>query len=198
MTTIFRMDGIPFWKDVIDNFDSIQDTAIKKIHELEKTHESKTLSNINGYQSPNTFHLEPKGQIVKDVFEVSCKSASIAVQELERGCDLSIALSGVSVNINNSRKCYNSIHTEKNVLTLILFVSVPENSGNLCIYNPSLNDNWEGYQFFREKNEFTSRALVIKPKEGGIICFPSYLPYSIEPNDHDDEFMWMSFNIVLY
>ena len=188
----------PVWDSEFPFYEFKKQDLIDEVKKYTNVTPSIESYNINGYQSPNTFHLEPKGQIVKDVFEVSCKSASIAVQELERGCDLSIALSGVSVNINNSRKCYNSIHTEKNVLTLILFVSVPENSGNLCIYNPSLNDNWEGYQFFREKNEFTSRALVIKPKEGGIICFPSYLPYSIEPNDHDDEFMWMSFNIVLY
>ena len=47
-----------------------------------------------------------------------------------------------------------------------------------------------------QKNQFTGESIRIEPIEGNIILFPSYLPHSVETNNHDDERISISFNVI--
>ena len=47
-----------------------------------------------------------------------------------------------------------------------------------------------------KKNQFTGESIRIEPLEGNIILFPSYLPHSVETNNHDEERISISFNII--
>ncbi|NBW70846.1 MAG: hypothetical protein EBR32_05505, partial [Bacteroidetes bacterium] len=38
--------------------------------------------------------------------------------------------------------------------------------------------------------------IKIEPEEGSIVIFPSYLPHLVEPNNHDDERISISFNVI--
>ena len=55
---------------------------------------------------------------------------------------------------------------------------------------------WKGCDLVSQKNQFTGQSIRIEPVEGNIILFPSYLPHSVETNDHDEERISISFNII--
>ena len=45
--------------------------------------------------------------------------------------------------------------------------------------------------------DFTKEPVIrIEPVEGNIILFPSYLPHSVETNNHDEERISISFNLI--
>ena len=37
---------------------------------------------------------------------------------------------------------------------------------------------------------------MIEPEEGSILFFPSYLPHSVTTNNHDEERISISFNVI--
>ena len=55
---------------------------------------------------------------------------------------------------------------------------------------------WKGCNLSNQKNQFTGESIRIEPVEGNIILFPSYIPHSVETNDHDEERISISFNII--
>jgi len=192
MTTIFRMDGIPFWKDRIDNFYSIQDTAIQKIHELEKTYESKTLSNINGYQSSPTIYDVVE---LKPLFEKVMRLASSASVDM-RFVPCNLCLKNAWFNINRGTNSYNKQHVHGDIFSGVLYLKCPEGSGGIEFINPSFNNMWMGLPFMQQgENSPFHSEYFIDPTEGEILLWPSYLPHSVRPNSVDVERISISFNI---
>ena len=47
----------------------------------------------------------------------------------------------------------------------------------------------------KTNNDFTSNILRIKPEEGMLVLFPSWLTHSVDPNMSSDERVVISFNI---
>jgi hypothetical protein len=52
-------------------------------------------------------------------------------------------------------------------------------------------------KWFVKKNQYTGESIKISPVEGNLMIWPSYLPHSVETNNHDDERISISFNIVV-
>jgi uncharacterized protein (TIGR02466 family) len=59
-----------------------------------------------------------------------------------------------------------------------------------------MNPLWQGAMLTDKKNKFNADKLRLDPKEGHIFLWPSYLPHGVEPNDHDDERISISFNVI--
>jgi uncharacterized protein (TIGR02466 family) len=110
--------------------------------------------------------------------------------------DCDIAMTEAWLNINDSRQCMNTEHVHGDVFSGVFYVQTPEGSGKLSIANPGINRMWGGCQLASLKNQFTGETIRIEPVEGNIILFPSYVPHSVETNDHDEERISISFNII--
>jgi uncharacterized protein (TIGR02466 family) len=78
----------------------------------------------------------------------------------------------------------------------VFYLKAPKGSGRLIVTNPGMNPLWQGAMLTDKKNKFNAERLSIDPTEGHILLWPSYLPHGVEPNDHDDERISISFNVI--
>ena len=180
----------PMWQSDYPEFDEHQEiflSAVKKYKEHNPTKEIPK-SNVAGYQSPETLH---RVEELRPLFEYICQMSFKAAEDLDFvECD--VALTSAWLNVNDSRQCMNSEHVHGDVLTGVFYLKAPEGSGKLCLVNPGINRMWSGGLLTSQKNQYTGER-----REGNIMIFPSYLPHSVETNDHDEERISISFNIIV-
>ena len=186
--------SIPLWQSEYPEFEEHKEiflTAVREYKEQNPTKETPK-SNIKGYQSPNTLQSVSE---LRPLFEYICQMAFKAVADLDF-VDCDIALTSAWLNVNDSRQCMNSEHVHGDVFSGVFYLKTPEGSGKLSLFNPGINRMWNGCELARQKNQFTGESIRIEPVEGNIILFPSYLPHSVETNDHDEERISISFNLI--
>jgi uncharacterized protein (TIGR02466 family) len=184
----------PLWQSEFPDFEKHKDNFISIVRKFrEENPINDPRSNVGGYQSPKTLHQVEE---LNPLFEHICQMGYQAADDLEFvDCDL--AIPGAWLNINDSRQCMNSEHIHSDTFSGVVYLKAPEGSGKLCLTNPGLNPMWDGTELTKQKNQFTAGSIKIVPEEGDIILFPSYLPHSVETNDHDDERISISFNLIL-
>lgn len=186
--------SVPMWQSEYPEFEEHKETffsAVKEYKEQNPTKETPR-SNIAGYQSPNTLHHVAE---LRPLFEYICQIGFKACADLDF-IDCDIALTSAWLNVNDSRQCMNSEHVHEDVFSGVFYLSAPEGSGNLSVANPAINRMWQGCSLTSDKNQFTGDSIKIEPVEGSIIIFPSYLPHSVETNNHDEERISISFNLI--
>ena len=184
----------PLWQSEYPEFEEHKElflTAVKEFREQNPTKETPR-SNVTGYQSVSTLQLVGE---FRPLYEYICQMAYKAVADLDF-VDCDIALTEAWLNVNGSRQCMNSEHVHGDVFSGVFYLQSPEGSGKLSLVNPGINRMWKGCQLVSQKNQFTGESIRIEPIEGNIILFPSYLPHSVETNDHDEERISISFNII--
>ena len=186
--------SVPFWQSEYPEFEEHKElflSLVKKYKEQNPTKETPR-SNIAGYQSPDTLQNVPE---LRPLFEYICQIGFRAIVDLDL-IDCDIAITGAWLNINDSRQCMNTEHIHGEVFSGVFYLQAPEGSGKLSVINPAINRMWKGCSLASQKNQFTAESIKIEPVEGNIILFPSYIPHSVETNNHDEERISISFNII--
>ena len=184
----------PLWQSEYPEFEEHKElflTIVKEYKDQNPTQEIPR-SNIAGYHSPST--LQGVEELCP-LFEYICQMAYKAVADLDF-IDCDIALTEAWLNVNDSRQCMNTEHIHGEVFSGVFYLQTPEGSGKLSIVNPGINRMWKGCDLVAQKNQFTGESIRIEPVEGNIILFPSYVPHFVETNDHDEERISISFNII--
>jgi uncharacterized protein (TIGR02466 family) len=110
--------------------------------------------------------------------------------------DCDVYITSAWVNINHNRAAHNHEHVHNDTYSGVFYLQVPEKSGKISFTNPGLNKLWQGSLLVETRNKFTAEHLKFEPKEGQIYIWPSYLPHSVLPNDHDESRISISFNII--
>jgi len=184
--------SVPFWNSEYPKFQENKELFLGIVKKFREKNPSVQKTNIYGYQSTNTLHevLE-----LYPLFEYICQMGYKACSDLDF-IDCDIALTSAWLNINDSRQCMNLEHVDEDIFSGVFYLKVPKESGKLVISNPSLNRMWGGIKLRYQKNQFTGEIISIEPVEGNIILFPSYLPHSVETNNHDEEYISISFNLI--
>ena len=186
--------SVPLWQSEYPDFDEHKEiffSAVKEYKEKNPTKE-KPVSNIAGYQSPNTLHHV---QELRPLFEYICQMGFKACADMDF-IDCDVALTSAWLNINDSRQCMNVEHVHGDVFSGVFYLSAPQESGKLSVVNPALNRLWHGLDLVNQKNQFTGETIKLEPEDGNIILFPSYLPHYVETNNHDEERISISFNLI--
>jgi uncharacterized protein (TIGR02466 family) len=184
----------PVWMSVFPDFENHKDSFLACVRNFKnKNPQGENKSNISGYQSP--FTLQGEGEL-RPIFQYVCEMAMQAVQDLNF-IDSNIFLTHAWVNFNDTRQCMNSEHVHGEVFSGVFYLQAPPESGKLVLTNPGMNRLWGGCQLVKEKNQFTGEMMKIEPEEGSIILFPSYLPHAVETNNHDEERISISFNLMV-
>ena len=184
--------SVPLWQSEYPEFKEHQEIFLNAVKEYKEQNPSVQKSNIAGYHSPETL------QGVKELcplFEYLCQLGFKAVGDLDF-VDCDIALTSAWLNINDTRQCMNNEHIHGDVFSGVFYLQAPEESGKLVLQNPAINKMWNGCALTAQKNQFTGESIRIEPVEGNIILFPSYLPHSVETNNHDEERISISFNLI--
>jgi len=185
--------SIPFWQSEYPDFEQKKEIILDACKRYRQENpSSETKSNVSGYQSPKFLHAKEE---LAPLFEYICQMAFKACADLDF-IDCDIALTDSWININDSRQCMNREHVHGEVFSGVFYLHIPEESGKLVLQNPAINRMWKGCYLTSEKNQFTAESIRIEPVEGNILLFPSYLPHSVETNNHDEERISISFNII--
>lgn len=186
--------SVPLWQSDYPNFEEQKETLISIVKEYKKQNSTKKrpISNRFGYQSPNTLQGVEE---LRPLFDHICQMGLKAAVDLDF-IDCDIALTAAWLNVNDSRQCMNIEHVHSDVFSGVFYLQAPEGSGKLSFQNPAMNPLWDGIDLISEKNQFTAHHVRIEPIEGNIILFPSHLPHSVETNNHDEERISISFNLI--
>jgi uncharacterized protein (TIGR02466 family) len=183
----------PIWQTEYPEFEKEQEIildACKRYRQENPSSDRK--SNVGGYQSPKFLHA--KEELVP-LFNYISAIANQAAEDLNF-VERDIFITSSWVNYNDTRQSMNSQHVHGDVFSGVFYLKVPENSGRLSIINPGINLMWMGCNLTSEKNQFTAESVKIEPEEGQILLWPSYLPHSVETNDHDEERISISFSLT--
>jgi len=184
--------SVPLWQSEYPEFEEHREIFLNTVKTYKDENPSIQKSNVSGYHSPETLHYVEE---LVPLFEYICHMGFKAVADLDF-IDCDIALTSAWLSINDSRQCMNHEHIHGDVFSGVFYLSVPEGSGKLVIPNPTINRMWGGCQLTSQRNQFTAESIKIEPVDGNIILFPSYLPHSVETNNHDKERISISFNLI--
>lgn len=185
--------SIPIWESHFPAFDDCKSIFVEKAYDIKKEnsdHISK--NNILGYQSPFSLTKEP---VFNPIYEFICQIARKAIFDMQL-VDCDIYLSAAWININDNRSAILCEHIHEDTFSGVFYLKVPKNSGKLIIINSGINPLWQGSMLVESNNKFNSEKMKIEPTEGHVFLWPSYVAHSVEPNDHDDARISMSFNVI--
>lgn len=188
MVNIFT---IPMWEfDIQYN----KENVIKRLLEVKES-VNDTKYYTNGYQSSGDSlrDIEELYPLFYNVIETANK-ASMDSMFVPHKCFINSGW----VNISESRSSFIQNANSTDTFTAIFFAKVSENCGNFSINNPCFhNTKWVGEDICLEKTMMTSKRMNIKPQEGQLILFPSYLSYNLEPSLDDETNISVVLNIVV-
>lgn len=191
---IIQVFSTPVWDSMLPDFDQHQCVLLDAVTQFrEKNPQSTGRSNVGGgYQSPMNLTTEPA---MKPLFEYVAQMAMKANFDLQF-VDCDVYLTAAWANFNDRRGASNYDHIHQDTYSGVFFLKIPTGSGRLVINNPGINGLWQGAMLADRKNKFNADKLRIDPREGQIYLWPSYLPHGVEPNDHDDARISISFNVI--
>ena len=142
-------------------------------------------SNRGGWQSkllPSTGELEPLSIEIEEF----CKSINLGINE--------IVIPQMWINVNKKND-WNVIHQHGHYqLSGTYYVKVPEDSGQIVFRDPrpgAIGNTFLNTRF--DKGE----CRKIKPIEGLLMLFPSYLDHFVEPSNADEDRISISFDVVV-
>ena len=182
----------PIWESTYPEFSEHKSLFLDVVKKYKEENPSEEDSNIFGYQSPKTLQTIPE---LSPLYQYVCEMAFKAIVDLEF-IDCDIALTSAWLNVNDTKQCMNGEHIYDDVFTGVFHLHIPEKSGPMVIKNQAINPMWKGCKLRSNKNQLNAETIRLNPGEGGIVLLPAYLPYYVEPNDHDEERITISFNII--
>lgn len=190
---IIREDlfAIPIWHFDIDssiNFDLIK----KECNQIKKDDLGRIESNKNGYQS-NNIELTTYKEIEKLMAFIMAQSYVI-LNNIKVKDNIPLTLQECWVNINN-KNSKNLKHSHGNaLLSGVVYIDVPEDSGNIRLYR-QLNNSYYYKSYYSNNSEFVHEYISYKPINKKAIVFQSYLEHDVEENLTNKERYSIAFNI---
>lgn len=173
-----------------DNFN--QATLSTIIKDYARNTPGVVRSNHNGYQSPPTLHTNPD---LNELTTFIAETADVLIKNMGVTNYTNLIITDMWANINYGLNTHNQVHTHYGILSGVFYVQAPEGSGNLNILNPGMNCLWPGHYKANSRNQYNAEAVMIKPKEGTLFMWPSYIPHSVDCNDVDVDRISIAFNI---
>tara|TARA_B100001123_G_C15119673_1_gene950814 strand:- start:67 stop:669 length:603 start_codon:yes stop_codon:yes gene_type:complete len=185
----------PVWTAIIPKYQEINSSISSYIYDLkEKDSIGLKKSNFKGWHS-NNFNLndsKPKEFI---------NSIQNPIQELFNDMEWDLAKQKIKItsmwSIINMKEALNERHIHgNNYISAAYYVKAPEKCGNIVFYDPRSAPTFH-HPITKKPNKLNSNSHSIKPKEGLLVLFPSYLHHSVETNKSEEERIVISFNINL-
>ncbi len=185
----------PIWVSIIPNYKEMNEKLydyIKKLHN--NNPDGITKSNLLGWHSED-FNLE------SDEPKYFINSISASLNEAFNDMSWDIVNQEVKItsmwSIINKKNASNSRHIHSNnYLSAAYYVNAPNNCGDIIFHDPRSVTTFR-HPKFSKQNKLNSNIFTIKPKEGLLALFPSYLYHSVDLNRSNEERIVISFNINL-
>jgi len=185
----------PVWASKIDNYVNINKELVEYIKELKnKDPDGKKVSNVEGWHSKD-FNLND--EVPKKFFSASSKNIQQAFNDMNWDLESQVVKIQSVWTIINKKGAFNERHNHGNSdLSAAYYVQAPLNCGDIVFYDPRPAPV---YNHPKSKNSNILNATVnsLKPQEGLLVLFPSYLEHSVKPNLSNESRIVISFNVNL-
>lgn len=182
-----------FWPTPIYKID-LSSLGLKKLFsehafELENNKQSRTLSNVGGFQSKLLDPDEEPWHNLKAIIDKVC------TKMMDLNIDW-VVIEQMWLNINRKNN-FNILHNHGGQYTIAgtYYVSVPKNSGKIVFRNPApgavLNPTFLWDHFQGELQRFDVH-------EGMLLLWPSYLEHFVDQSETDEPRISISFDLNAY
>jgi uncharacterized protein (TIGR02466 family) len=178
-TNSLDLFSTPIWGYILRTEQYHASTYIEYLLNQQKINTGVTKSNFGGYQTNDDLHREGI------FFELTSIIENISNEIFKLYSTDKLVIDALWGNINSSGN-YNAAHIHDGVLSGVLYLQVPKNSGKLVLINPAVRSD---SHCIRLKN------YAIRPEFLGCIIFPSWLEHYVEPNGSNENRISLSFNL---
>tara|TARA_B100001059_G_scaffold228614_1_gene259959 strand:+ start:259 stop:861 length:603 start_codon:yes stop_codon:yes gene_type:complete len=183
----------PIWTFQIDNHSNINDEIFNYIKDLQSEDPiGVKKSNNLGWHS-KLFNMHDKE--VKSFFQSIQKYIGKAIDDSgwnNISNNFSVTSAWTIINVKSSS---NSRHIHSNnYLSAAYYVKAPKDCGDIIFYDPR-NARLIRKPITNKENILNAETVKIKPQDGLLVLFPSYLYHSVEENLSNEERIVISFNL---
>jgi uncharacterized protein (TIGR02466 family) len=185
----------PIWDFFIDNNQIDFNSIIKEcLLEKENDKNGRQISNFHGWQS----QLLPfnKYKETNKLFNEIVKNSIDIINDFGIKKIFKISIDEYWININNQNG-YNKSHIHAGtLLSGVIYIKAPENSGNIEFeVNPLINYIVTNY--CDATNHLNYRNVFYKPIDKKVIIFPSYIPHFVNENLTNEDRISIAFNYTM-
>ena len=192
---VYELFPDPIFHYKLENYKQINKELLNYILELQKKDKKgNNRSNRGGWHSPN-FDIVNPGPPIN--FINSFKDFLKHIIEDEIGWEYVPNKQRVVAMwaIINKKNSYNVMHNHQNCyLSSAYYVKKPQNSGDITFFDPTEAKTYRFPEKERNTN-YSTQTVTIKPEEGDLLIFPSYLYHAVEINSSNEDRVVISFNI---
>ena len=192
---VYELFPDPIFHFKLENYKQINKELLNYILELQKKDKKgNNHSNKGGWHSPN-FDLVNPGPPIN--FINNFKNFLKQIMENEFGWEYISNKQRIVAMwaIINKKNSYNVRHNHQNCyLSGSYYVKKPENSGDITFFDPKEAKTYRFPEIEKITN-YSRDSITIKPNEGDLLIFPSYLYHQVGKNLSDKNRIAISFNI---
>ena len=191
----FKIFPVPVFESQIDNHEQINIELKEYIYELKKSDPKGTnKSNVGGWHSAD-FIIQDNAPIQNFISKFNNLLPKIFINQM--GIDKK--LNNIKIlnmwSVINGKNTFNTKHNHPNsYFSSAYYVKTNKNSGHIKFFDPKEVKTMYS-PALGELNEFSTNIVRIKPEEGKLLLFPSYLHHSVEENLSDEDRIVISFNL---
>ncbi len=183
----------PVWVTKIKDYVNINNDIYKYIKDMQSMDEKGVIkSNVNGWHSKD-FNLADE-QPRKFISNISENINSVLKDMNWDDPDQKIKISSMWAIINKGGAANARHHHGNSDISAAYYVRAPENCGDIVFYDPRPAPVFS-HPKAKSPNSLNAMINSIKPIEGYLILFPSYLEHSVNSNISKNERIVISFNI---
>lgn len=185
----------PVWVNKINDYQDINNDLIKYIKSIQKSEpKGVTKSNFIGWHSPD-FNL--KELSLQKFINAIMPGIDTALKDMEWDLKKQEVKITNMWAIINEKGAFNQKHHHGNSdISAAYYVSAFENCGDIVFYDPRPAPVFN-HPISSKPNILNATVNSIKPEEGLLVLFPSYLEHSVNQNLSDKQRIVISFNISL-
>ena len=186
---------VPIFHYKLENYQETNQELLNYILELQKKDKTgNTHSNRGGWHSQN-FDIVNEGPPINFINKITNYLKHIIVDEFGWKYVPNKQRIVAMWAIINKKNSFNVMHNHQNCyLSASYYVRKPEDSGDITFFDPK---EAKTYRFpkIEKYTEYSAGAVTIKPEEGDLLIFPSYLYHAVGENLSDDSRVVLSFNV---
>ena len=191
----FKIFPVPVFECQIENHELINAELEKYIYELKKNDpKGVSKSNAGGWHSDD-FIIEDNVPIQNFISKFNNLLPKIFINQM--GVDKK--LTNIKIlnmwSVVNGKNTFNTKHTHPNsYFSSAYYIKANEDSGHIKFFDPKEVKTMYS-PTLGELNDLSTNIVRIKPEEGKLLLFPSYLHHAVEENISDEDRIVISFNL---
>lgn len=182
----------PLWIRRVVDFEARNAEIMSHLPALQQQ-DGEQRSNMGGWHSTSQLHLDERLAPIRKIIGTTCVQCAVAMDFNFDAYDL--VLNEMWINVNgpgHSNKAH--IHAGS-FLSGAYYVQVPENSGNIEIYDPVIARVASPYPV-RTQSVSNANYVAHKCAAGDLVIFPGWLQHGVQMNESIADRVSISFNMV--